>query len=106
MGAFSCQVWFGDPKKWDAQGTLQVNHRKRRIASGTVIHLAAGERVTLEPGVYHAFWALSDDAIVGEVSTKNDDLHDNFFTDPKVGRFPAIEEDEPPFVRLVSEKAK
>ncbi len=103
-GAFSIQVWFGDPNQWAADGILQVNNKKRRVASGAVLHLAAGERVTLEPGVYHAFWALGDEAILGEVSTKNDDLHDNFFTDPNIGRFPKIEEDEPPFIRLLGER--
>ncbi|MCC7517818.1 MAG: D-lyxose/D-mannose family sugar isomerase [Verrucomicrobiae bacterium] len=104
FGAFSIQVWFGDPKKWDRGGVLQINNKKKTIASGAVFHLIAGERVTLEPGVYHAFWALGEEAILGEVSTKNDDLHDNFFTDPKIGRFPAIEEDEPPLVRLTGER--
>jgi hypothetical protein len=33
----------------------------------------------------------------------NDDLHDNFFGKPDVGRFPGIEEEEPPAVRLVSQ---
>jgi D-lyxose ketol-isomerase len=37
------------------------------------------------------------------VSTANDDLHDNFFADERIGRFPGIEEDEPPLVRLVSD---
>lgn len=103
-GVFSIQVWFGDPERWAAEGILQVNNQKRRTPSGAVLHLAAGERVTLEPGVFHAFWALSDEAILGEVSTKNDDLRDNFFTDPKIGRFPEIEEDEPPFLRLLGER--
>ena len=33
----------------------------------------------------------------------NDDLRDNFFLNPGVGRFPGIEEDEPALVKLVSE---
>jgi D-lyxose ketol-isomerase len=33
--------------------------------------------------------------LVGEVSKVNDDEHDNRFFDDAIGRFPAIEEDEP-----------
>jgi len=102
-GVISVQLWFGKPGRWDKRGTIQVNNRKRPLASGAILHLLAGERLTLPPPVYHAFWALSDEAIVGEVSTKNDDQHDNFFVNPSVGRFPKIEEDEPPLFRLVGE---
>jgi D-lyxose ketol-isomerase len=42
--------------------------------------------------------------ILGEVSTANDDLDDNFFVNPEVGRYPGSEEDEPPVLRLISEK--
>ena len=63
----------------------------------------AGERVTIEPGVYHAFWPESKEAIIGEVSTANDDAHDNFFVDPRIGRFPEIDEDAPPVARLLRE---
>ena len=45
-----------------------------------------------------------DAAIIGEVSTANDDTNDNFFVNPDVGRYEAIEEDEPALVRLVSDK--
>lgn len=40
---------------------------------------------------------------IGEVCTANDDRHDNFFIDPRIGRFPGIVENEPALVRLVSE---
>ena len=65
--------------------------------------LAAGSRVTLPPGVVHAFWPISEWCVIGEVSTANDDARDNLFDDPRVGRFPDIEEDEPSTVRLVSD---
>ena len=32
--------------------------------------------VTIDPGVYNAFWPESKEAIIGEVSTANDDAHD------------------------------
>jgi len=65
--------------------------------------LNSGERVRLVPGVYHEFFPESEDCIIGEVSTANDDLHDNFFVNPDVGRYPGVDEDEPPLVRLVSD---
>ncbi len=55
----------------------------------------AGSRVTIVPGVWHSFVAASGECIIGEVSTANDDIGDNFFLDSRVGRFPEIEEDEP-----------
>jgi D-lyxose ketol-isomerase len=47
---------------------------------------------------------MSDECIIGEVSTANDELHDNFFVAPRVGRYRGIEEDEAPILRLISEK--
>ncbi len=99
-GTLRIQVWQGEP------GTpfdINVNGRTRRVRSGEVIELAAGERVTLVPGVYHEFAPVSDECIIGEVSTANDDLRDNFFVNEAVGRFSQIEEDEPARVRLVHE---
>jgi len=68
--------------------------------------LEAGERVTIEPGRYHAFWPQSREAIIGEVSMANDDFNDNFYVNPAIGRFPEIEEDEAPIVRLCWEAQK
>lgn len=85
------------------QVRLQVNNEWREVPTGQPLILTAGERVTLTRDVLHAFWADSEYAIVGEVSTANDDRNDNFFADPEVGRFSAIEEDEPPLVKLVSD---
>ena len=65
--------------------------------------MSSGERITLERGVKHAFWAESEYAIVGEVSTANDDENDNFFDNPDIKRFTEIEEDEPALVELVSD---
>jgi D-lyxose ketol-isomerase len=67
------------------------------------LQLQAGERITLTPGIYHAFWAAAPNTILGEVSTANDDANDNFFVDPNIGRFPGIEEDAPATLRLISE---
>jgi len=82
---------------------LQVNGEARSLAAGEVLRLSSGERITLTQGILHAFWADSEYAILGEVSTGNDDAHDNFFEDQQVGRFSQIEEDEPACVKLVSD---
>ncbi len=84
--------------------TIPVNHEPREVQAGGVIELEAGSRVTLVPGVYHEFYPLSDECIIGEVSTANDDLHDNVFVNPDIGRYAEIEEDEPALIRLVSDK--
>jgi D-lyxose ketol-isomerase len=83
--------------------TVPVNGFGQTVVVGRALVLPAGSRVTLMPGVWHEFVPSSDDCIIGEVSTANDDLHDNFFLDPRIGRFPGIEEDEPSQIRLVSE---
>lgn len=82
---------------------VKVNGAARRVGAGATVELQAGERITLFPGVVHEFSPLTDECILGEVSTANDDVNDNVFTDPEVGRFAAVEEDEPPRVRLVGE---
>ena len=81
----------------------QVNGQWRDIPCNVPFLLEAGERITLTPGIRHAFWADSDYAILGEVSTANDDAHDNFFDAPDIARFADIEEDEPAEFKLVSD---
>ena len=104
-GRLAVQVWAGRPDQSEGRHlVLPLNHEPASISSGTIIPLEAGSRVTLVPGVYHAFWPLSEECIIGEVSTANDDLHDNFFVHPAIGRYPGIEEDEAAGLRLISEK--
>jgi len=87
----------------DAPVRLQVNGQEREVPVASPFILGAGERITLTREVAHSFWAESDYALIGEVSTANDDLHDNYFADPNIGRFSTIDEDEPPVVKLVSD---
>ena len=82
---------------------LQVNGIDQNLPVDKLLILHAGERVTLTRNVRHAFWADTEYALVGEVSTANDDANDNFFQNPSVGRFSEIIEDEPVHVKLVSE---
>lgn len=98
----------------DKQERLSGEHVRFKIDSilktcepgGTVI-LEPGESICLEPYMYHRFYGEpgKGTVLVGEVSSVNDDTSDNCFLNP-VGRFPAIEEDEPPIHLLVSDYQK
>ncbi len=107
-GELLVRVW---PRRPDPEPTGTATFRifmdgePRQAVAGETLTLRAGSRVTLVPGVWHEFRPGADECIIGEVSTANDDQHDNFFLDPAVGRFPRIEEDEPPAIRLVGEPA-
>jgi D-lyxose ketol-isomerase len=98
-GALDVQVWADDPRlDLNAQGqtfSIPINGSPQLVKSGDTIRLNPGCRVTLVPGIYHTFVPATPECIIGEVSTANDDLHDNVFTDPAIGRFPGIDEDEP-----------
>jgi D-lyxose ketol-isomerase len=76
----------------------------RRVPARGRIVLEPGESVTLVPRMYHTFYgqAGKGKVLVGEVSRTNDDNTDNRFLEP-LGRFPAIEEDEPPYRLLCNE---
>ncbi len=75
---------------------------RTEVPAGGVVRLGNGESICLEPGMYHEFWAEGEPTLIGEVSAVNDDAADNRFADP-VGRFPEIEEDEPPLYYLCNE---
>src|SRR5260370_3348764 len=68
----------------------------RQTEAGGTIMLRAGESITLPPGLYHSFHAANGSALIGEVSSMNDDATDNRFYQ-SLSRFPEILEDEPPF---------
>ena len=93
----------------DAQGnmldttvTIYSDGREYAVQAGTEIVLTNGESITLPTGQYHTFWAEGGPVLIGEVSKVNDDNVDNRFYEP-VGRFPAIEEDEPILYPLFNE---
>lgn len=87
-----------DPLEVSCDGVRRALRARARIV------LAPGESVTLEPRVYHSFWAEPGGGrvLAGEVSSVNDDAADNRFLEP-TGRFPAVEEDEPPYRLLCTE---
>lgn len=104
-GELGLRLWPSRPdagKKLPETLTVPVNGTSVAVRTGDTLALAAGSRVTLVPGVWHEFAPLTDDCIIGEVSTANDDLHDNFFLESAVGRFPEIVEDEPTAFHLLS----
>jgi D-lyxose ketol-isomerase len=103
-GELDVQVWAEAPDT--AQGktfSIPINGSPQQVRSGDTIRLHPGWRVTLKPGIYHTFAPATPECIIGEVSTANDDLHDNVFIDPAIGRFPGVEENEPAVVRLISD---
>lgn len=89
----------------DAEVVVPIDGIERRLPAGARVSLAPGESVTLMPGIWHAFWGEGADVLIGEVSTVNDDMTDNWFRDP-IGRFSDIDEDESPFRLLVSDYAR
>ncbi|MBN1489359.1 MAG: D-lyxose/D-mannose family sugar isomerase [Phycisphaerae bacterium] len=82
--------------------TVSIDGIERTVAAGESVRLAPGDSITLTRRLYHKFWAEGGPCMVGEVSMTNDDTKDNRFHEP-VGRFPAIEEDEPPLHLLCNE---
>jgi D-lyxose ketol-isomerase len=78
--------------------------RRYHVKAGSEIVLHPGESLSLYPYTYHEFYVPADGekVLVGEVSMCNDDNCDNRFFEP-LGRFPAIEEDEPPYRLLCNE---
>jgi len=78
-----------------------------RTAAGDTVTLRPGESISLPQRLYHRFWGEKGKGtvLVGEVSRVNDDRVDNRFHDP-VGRFPDIEEDEPPLHLLYGDYPK
>jgi hypothetical protein len=81
---------------------VSVDGVLRAVAPGGVVRLGPGESITLRPYLYHEFWGEGGRVLVGEVSSLNDDATDNRFFLP-IGRFPAIEEDEPPLYLLCND---
>jgi hypothetical protein len=105
-GVLNLLFWLQDPKldSTEAVFEMKINGQLRKVQAGKVVALHAGERVTIEPEIWHSFYPTSAECIIGEVSTANDDLNDNFFSDKSIGRFSDIEEDEPAIIKLLSDK--
>ena len=73
------------------------------VPAGETVVLKPGQSLSLYPYYYHEFVIPEGGPVlIGEVSMCNDDNTDNRFLNP-LGRFPTIEEDEPPYRLLCNE---
>lgn len=84
---------------------VQLDGVSRTIAGGSMITLTPGESITLEPLIYHRFWAEKEPALIGIVSKVNDDKKENRFLEPLVVN-QKIDEDELPIYLLCSDYPK
>ena len=107
-GNLIIHMWNADKddegKLSDENVLVNSDGRSYEVPAGTGVVLHPGESVTLWPYQYHDFDIEpgTGDVLIGEVSMCNDDNTDNRFYE-KMGRFPAIEEDEPPYRLLCNE---
>ncbi len=103
-GALAIQLWDkGKVIQTISNFEIKINGQFRKVHSGDIVNLQAGERITIHQGIWHEFWPETEECIIGEVSTANDDQHDNFFSDQDIGRYPNIDEDEPVLIKLLNE---
>ena len=84
--------------------TVHIDGEVQVVPAGTQVKLEPGMSITIMQGMYHDFEVEpgTGPVLIGEVSQCNDDNTDNCFN-PPVGRFPTIEEDEPPYRLLCNE---
>ena len=98
-GNLICQVYNrrADGRLDDSEVSVSLDGVARRVPAGHRFVVRPGESIRLTPFLYHEFYAEpgAGTAIIGEVSSVNDDASDNLFLDAPA-RFPAIIEDEPP----------
>jgi D-lyxose ketol-isomerase len=98
------QLYNAGPDESLAQTPVRVSSdgTVRTIAAGASLILQPGESVTVTPDLYHSFYAAEAPALIGEVSSVNDDDNDNrFYT--AIPRYSSVQEDELPFRLLCHE---
>ncbi|MPN45785.1 hypothetical protein SDC9_193357 [bioreactor metagenome] len=103
-GRLKIQVWQAttDETLSEEDFTVQMDGVDSPVHSGQTLTLEPGMSITMEPYMYHTFYAEGSTALVGEVSTLNDDHSDNRFYVP-AGRFPEIAGDAPILYPLCTE---
>jgi len=86
---------------------VNLDGREVVVPAGTQVRLSPGESIAIQQFMYHDFSVEkgTGPVLLGEVSECNDDNTDNRFLE-SIGRFPAIEEDEPPYRLLCNEYPK
>ena len=106
-GVVLIRVFNSDPQEQPdrlSPVTVHVDGHCFTVPAGTQIRLCPGQSISITPYLYHDFTVEpgTGPVLLGEVSQCNDDSSDNRFLEP-VGRFPRIEEDEPPYRLLCTE---
>ena len=100
------RVYNSDEKEGlaDTPVTVHSDGHEYQVPAGTQIRLCPGQSLTVTPYLYHDFSLEpgTGPVLLGEVSMCNDDNADNRIY-ASVGRFPTIEEDEPPYRLLCNE---
>lgn len=86
----------------DTEVRVRCDGLERAVVPGGKVILEPGESITLVPGLYHSFYAVGGNAMVGEVSSVNDDTKDNRFHE-SLPRFADILEDAAPLYLLCSD---
>lgn len=89
---------------YDSSVTVHTDGRTDTVPAGTQVRLTPGESIHIQQRLYHDFTVEegTGPVLLGEVSQCNDENTDNRFN-PPMGRFPEIEEDEPPYCLLCNE---
>ena len=89
---------------FESDVTVHVDGEVRVVPAGTQVRLEPGMSLTITQKLFHDFNVEpgTGAVLIGEVSQCNDDNTDNHFV-PPAGRFPEIEEDEPPYRLLCNE---
>jgi D-lyxose ketol-isomerase len=105
-GNLICQVYNrgADGRLDDTEVSVSLDGIARRVPAGHRFVIRPGESIRLTPYLYHEFYAEpgAGTAIIGEVSSVNDDASDDLFLDAPA-RFPATVEDAPPSRLLCNE---
>ncbi|HVN53973.1 MAG TPA: D-lyxose/D-mannose family sugar isomerase [Anaerolineaceae bacterium] len=91
-----------DDRLANTEVSVSMDGVTRKVPAGGTVTLEPGESITLPVRLYHSFSAQGSRVLIGEVSVVNDDERDNRFYEP-IGRFPTIEEDEPPLYLLCTD---
>jgi len=106
-GLLDCTLFNSHPDQSvdkSSQVSVSLDGILHQLPPGSVVTLHPGQSITLTPGLYHQLRGRlgAGTALIGEVSSINNDSNDNRFHIP-LPRYPAIVEDAPPFRLLCTE---
>ena len=89
---------------YESDVTVYCDGIPRTVKAGEVFRIENGNSITLTPYMYHSFWGAPGEeaAVIGEVSSVNDDNTDNYFAED-VNRISTLEEDEEKIALLCNE---